>query len=316
MAIYLAPISLGLGDLILSLPVVQGLIDRGEEVYLIAPSAPLEELANRIRGLAGTIAEASFARMQLARLDMYINLREHPLQKNYWWGEPKFDRDFPGWRINQILEKICLDLGIDANFKSLQPLIFQKDEDLAESIVFVPGSASNNKCWPKQQWLSLAKNFKEQGVPVLLLGEPDCSQATKELLPYLPWVPTPKLSNALDVVASARAVVAVDTGLMHLAVHQGIPTIGLFRSHPIYWRDYPNSFAVTARPCDARCLIESLKVAYNTVTTFTEFNFRSWRCQVSPDESCMANLPHEKVFAVAQSKQELFFGKKEATCSQ
>lgn len=310
MAIYLAPISLGLGDLILSLPAVQALIDSDQEVYLIAHSEPFKELASRIEGLAGTIDERDLIDVQVSESNQYINLREHPLQKDYWWGEPKFDRDFPGWNINDVLDKICRDLGILANFKSLKPLYFQRQKQLTESIVFVPGSAGISKCWPKEHWLALAEKFNQQDIPVLILGEPDCSPSVKELLPFLSWIPTPKLSDALDVISSARAVVAIDTGLMHLAVHQGIPTIGLFRSHPFYFRNYPYSFAATARPCDARCLTESLKFTYNSVTSFTDFDFKSWSCQVDANETCMANLSHEKVFGVAQSNQELFFGKR------
>jgi ADP-heptose:LPS heptosyltransferase len=309
MATYLAPISLGLGDLILSLPAVQALIESNQEVYLIAHSEPFKELASRIGCLAGTIDESAL--VDLPPSETLINLREHPLQKDYWWGEPKFDRDFPGWKINDVLDKICSDLGITANFNSLQPLTFHRQKQFADSVVFVPGSAGLSKCWPKEHWLSLAEKFNERDIPVLILGEPDCSPSVKELLPFLSWVPTPRLSDALDVISSARALVSIDTGLMHLAVHQGIPTIGLFRSHPFYFRSYPYSFAVTARLCDARCLSESFKFAYNSVTNFTDFNFKAWTCQVGANESCMANLSHEKVFAVAQSNQELFLGKKE-----
>ena len=57
MAHYLAPLSNGIGDLIVSLPVVQGLIDSGYETYLITRSNMQEELVDRIEGLSGSVSE-------------------------------------------------------------------------------------------------------------------------------------------------------------------------------------------------------------------------------------------------------------------
>jgi hypothetical protein len=313
MAHYLGPFSLGLGDLIVSLPAVQGLIDSGFETHLVLRSPGQKGLAERIEGLAGAVPEEVFSRMSLGTGDVYLNMREHPLQKKYWWGSPSFDRDFPGWKINALLDIICKDLGINANFESLKPLKFGPREEVRDKVIFVPGSDGSYKFWTMENWLLLAEDFKSESVSVAILGQPDNCPAVRELLPFLPWLPTPTLADAIDLLSSAKAVVAVDTGLMHIAVHQGIPTIGLFRCHPLYWRDYPHNFLVTTRPCDASCLIESLRFSYPSVTSFVNFEFRSWTCQSPSEEACMAQIRHNSVFAVAQSNPELFLTQVRAT---
>jgi hypothetical protein len=85
MAVYVAPISSGLGDLIVSLPVVQALIDSGEETYLVCRSARQQGFSERIRGLAGELNEEEIDLIKFKEGDRYVNLRDHPLQKNYIW---------------------------------------------------------------------------------------------------------------------------------------------------------------------------------------------------------------------------------------
>lgn len=316
MAHYLAPLAAGLGDLIVSLPAVHGLIDAGRETYLVIRANVQQGLVERIEGLSGTVSEAAFAKRTRLAGDVFINMRDHALQKDYWWGSPEFDRQFPGVTINHLLKTICSDLGIAANFESLKPLKFKPQKHVFGSVVFVPGSDGSYKCWPTKHWLTLAEMFKQEGIRIIMVGQPESSDAVQELLPFLDWLPTKELPDALDVLSSARAVISVDTGLLHLAVNQGIPTIGLYRSHPVFWRHYLHSFAVTARPCDARCVIESLKCTTNEVIDFSNFNYKSWTCQVPDDQTCMSTLSPQRVFAVAQSNAEIFLGKlKTATAS-
>jgi len=316
MAYFISPISIGLGDLIVSLPAIQAIIDSGQDTYLVTRSNLQHELGPRISGLCGIIAESQFDENRLTKTDKYINMREHPLQKNVWWGSPDFDRQYRGFKINDLLEIICKDFDISADFRRLKPLPFSQNESVKDCVAFVPGSDSNYKCWPKQNWLSLAAWFKSQGVAVLMIGKPDSSKAVQELLLHLAWRPTPTLGEALDVLSNVKAVVAVDTGLMHLAVHQGIPTISLYRSHPVYQRDYLYNFSLTARPCDARCVETSLNYTYNEITDLKSFEYLSWECQADPDQFCMDSISYDSVVAIAESRQDLFLADKLNALSQ
>ena len=70
MAHYLAPLSNGIGDLIVSLPVVQGLIDCGYETYLITRSSIQEQLIDRVEGLSGSVSEEAFSPKNLSKTDV------------------------------------------------------------------------------------------------------------------------------------------------------------------------------------------------------------------------------------------------------
>jgi len=54
-----APVSYGLGDLVVSLPAFQALIAEGDPVWLVARAPSQRLLAERIEGLAGVVDEDS-----------------------------------------------------------------------------------------------------------------------------------------------------------------------------------------------------------------------------------------------------------------
>ena len=60
--VYVAPISFGLGDLVVSLPAIQALIAQGrhdgDETWLVTRSVAQARLADRIAGLTGWVDEA------------------------------------------------------------------------------------------------------------------------------------------------------------------------------------------------------------------------------------------------------------------
>src|ERR1700680_4004126 len=86
--VWIAPISFGLGDLVVSLPAIQALIRgsraEGDEVWLVARAPTQRLLAERITGLAGSVDEASFDPCREG--GRFVDLRDHPLQRDFWWG--------------------------------------------------------------------------------------------------------------------------------------------------------------------------------------------------------------------------------------
>src|ERR1700680_3808921 len=115
--VLVAPISFGLGDLVVSLPVVQALVasgsHRSEQIWLLARSAAQRRLAPRIAGLAGCVDETSFRGEDRHGL---VDLRDHPIQRDFWWGSATFEREFGPLDITDILQRICDDMGIAADF--------------------------------------------------------------------------------------------------------------------------------------------------------------------------------------------------------
>ena len=291
MAAYIAPISWGLGDLVVSLPAVQALIDAGQATYIVTRSHLQEGLAGRIPGLAGSVREPEFEPAALGAGDRYYNLRDHPLQTGYWWGSPQFECDYPGYTINDILSRICLDLGLQADFGTLKPLSHVPCRQAKDKVVFLPGTDGSYKSWPLGSWLELSERLSGQGVGCLMVGQPEASEAVRALISLaLPWSPTPLLSDALDLISSAAGVVGVDTGLTHLAVHQGIPTVALYRHRPVYVRYYDHTANLQAKPCAEECTRSSLGQCYNHLTDFKSFKPQTWHCQLPEDLRCMTAI--------------------------
>lgn len=254
MKTYIAPLGARLGDFIVSLPIIQAHIRGVGNTHLITRSKLQESLDERISGLAGSIPESEFDRHNLAPGDLYINLRDHPVQTDYLWGSEQYFQKFGDAQINELLTIICRDKGIACDFTQLEPLSFTPQEATTGKIIFVPGTSGIYKCWPTPYWLKLFGLLQEQNLDVLVMGQPQESEATAALIAAgLPWIASPTTAAALDLISSCRAVVAVDTGLMHLAVHQGIPCICLFRDRPIFARHYPHNRCLIAPACPEKC---------------------------------------------------------------
>lgn len=304
MANYLAPVANGLGDLIVSLPALQALIKSGLPAYLVTRSPFQEGLEARIAGLAGSIREVDFDTAKLKADDNYFNLRNHPLQTDHIWASPEFERQYPGYKINHVLKGICADFGIDANYDQLTPLPFTARSEAKDTVLFIPGSAGIVKCWPTKHWLDLAAELKSRGQKVAVLGQPHRSEIVRDCLQAgLEHIATPTIIDALDVISSAKSVIAVDTGLMHLAIHQNIPTVSLFRYNIMFQRDYPHVRSLVAPRCHQSCIDIEFAAVPNKVVEFDSFKenenlnyWETWKCTAEKwEERCMWAISVESV---------------------
>jgi len=156
--------------------------------------------------------------------------------------------------LNHILHAACTEYGLDVDLDRLAPLPYTIHSQAADTVVFVPGATSSSKRWPTKNWLALKRDLAARGISVIVLGQPHLSESVADLAAGgIKWVPTASVCDLVNAVSSALLVVSVDTGLMHLAVHQGTPTIALFNHQSIWFRPYPNCFPVFAKPCQSEC---------------------------------------------------------------
>ena len=123
--VYVAPISFGLGDLVVSLPAIQALIAQGrrdgDETWLVARSVAQARLAERIAGLAGWVDEAV---VRPATTTTVASSTSVTIRSNATGGGVRRSsrtRSEP-LLINDILGRICADFGIDADFTRPVPL--------------------------------------------------------------------------------------------------------------------------------------------------------------------------------------------------
>ena len=144
-----APISFGLGDLVLSLPVVAALVEQGSPVWLVARAPSQVMLAERIPGLCGVVGEEGLV---LRPGDRFVDLRDHPLQRDFWWGSPAFEAAHGTLGINEILARICADFGIAADFSRPVALRADRRLDLDRTVLLVHESDGPAKYWPVDRW--------------------------------------------------------------------------------------------------------------------------------------------------------------------
>jgi lipopolysaccharide heptosyltransferase I len=99
-------------------------------------------------------------------------------------------------------------------------------------IVFLHGTTWSTKLWPQSYWRQLAEMLNSAGQPVTLpWGTPKEHQAAEQIsasLQFVQTLPAMGLSELAAHLASAKAVVAVDTGLAHLSAAFAIPTVSLY----------------------------------------------------------------------------------------
>ncbi len=300
MTVYIAPLGSGLGDVIVTLPLLYKSIEQSE-TYLVARSPRQEGLTEAIKGLTGTIREPDLAKIELRGGDRYLNLRAHRLQTDYVWGGPEFARDYPDFRINDILRVISADYGFDADFDTRIAFDFAHRPEFGGKVLIVPGTTTASKTWSVSLWLELIGALAGAGRSACMLGEPERSAVVFDLIEHgVEWIRTPTIQNAIDIISSAMAVVSVDTGLMHIAVQQGAPTVALFQGSALYYRKFPNCFPVFANSCSVKCMTDPEPSSPNTRTEYKAFEWFDGSfgsCAADPGTGCMDSIAPAMVVA-------------------
>jgi heptosyltransferase-1 len=99
-------------------------------------------------------------------------------------------------------------------------------------LVFLHGTTWDTKLWPEAYWVALAKLAAKEGLTVKVLWGSALEEARAKRLAEqadnLVVLPRQDLKGSAKVLANARAVVAVDTGLAHLAAALEVPTVSLY----------------------------------------------------------------------------------------
>lgn len=105
--------------------------------------------------------------------------------------------------------------------------------ELPESyLIFIPNTSSSTKYWSNHSWSLLIEEMTRQGVNVFIPWGNENERETANRLtnknPLAHVLPYLSLKEIAAVLAHAKAVVAVDTGLSHLSAALGTPTIVLY----------------------------------------------------------------------------------------
>src|SRR5207253_3168428 len=185
--------------------------------WLIARSDGQASLADRIAGLSGWVDEESFDRED--HDGSFFDLRDHPLQSDWWWGSAELEEACGALTINDILGRICADFGIPADFTRPIPLTAVPRPELSSSVLLVTETDGASKQWSPERWRSVADGLRARGLDMRLVARNEPVTEMQAL--GIPAVRASSPGEALDIVGAARAVIGIDTGLTHLAVQQG-----------------------------------------------------------------------------------------------
>jgi ADP-heptose:LPS heptosyltransferase len=271
--VLLAPISFGLGDLVVSLPVIAALVARGQPVWLVSRAPSQALLAERIPGLSGVVAEEG---LLLCAGDRLIDLRDHPLQRDVWWGSPAFEASFGSLGINEILARICADFGIEADFSGPEPLVSRPRPQLDRTVLLVHETDGPAKQWPADCWAAVARALSAAGLGV--------AHVTKEAGPSpldavgVPALVLPTPGDVVDAMTACRGVIGIDTGLTHVAAQQGTPTVTVCRRSSVYFRPWANCRVLRGGRCTDACTDAEMRYAYNRHVSLTHVRLRPWSC--------------------------------------
>ena len=209
---------------------------------LYAP-ATLGEIADSLRAIRtppydlivdsqGLLRSAVIARLAHGRRHGYdaASIRE-PLAAMFYDIRHSVSRVLHAVERNRILSGLALgyaprgapDFGLD------RARLATPGEPYA---VLLHATARPDKQWPVAHWIALGHRLTKQGIDLVLpWGAADEQARSTYIAAALPRAHVPDrapLDAVARLIAGARFVVGVDTGLMHLAAALGVPLVAIF----------------------------------------------------------------------------------------
>ncbi|TFE67472.1 glycosyltransferase family 9 protein [Methylacidiphilum caldifontis] len=160
---------------------------------------------------------------------------------------------FPGQgNVLEWLLQPVVELGIiDSVNKSIPPpLIFLSSEDEKNALTVLsglksnqkivalhPGSGNPKKNWPSKSWKTFCQELKKRGYNVvLILGPAELDRVELKSIPADLKVINLELPTVAAILKKSALYCGHDSGLTHLAVSVGCPTIALFGpTDPYIW---------------------------------------------------------------------------------
>ncbi len=101
-------------------------------------------------------------------------------------------------------------------------------------VVLLHATSRDDKLWPEDGWIALGRALAQAKLRAVLTWGSAVEKTRAERLcaaiPGAVCAPRLGLDEASTLLARSRGAIGVDTGLSHLAVALGIPTIGLYVS--------------------------------------------------------------------------------------
>ena len=101
----------------------------------------------------------------------------------------------------------------------------------ANFVALAPNTSRVEKLWAEDRWVALGKRFLDVGLtPAFFWGSDEEKQRVERLAQKIGSsvvLPRMRLADCAAVIAKARAMIGVDTGLAHLGAALAVPSVGI-----------------------------------------------------------------------------------------
>ena len=162
-----------------------------------------------------------------------------------YFYEEKVEIAYESNAIERNLKVLCEPLNIGVKKEDIlnkEPFLYYKSSPklpIDNYIVFVVGASVENKIYPKELFLEVAKSINES-ILVIWANEEEKSiaQFLKEHSQNITIAPKVNLDGLKVVIHQAKLVIGGDTGPTHIAWALNVPSITLFGNTPEYRNTY------------------------------------------------------------------------------
>lgn len=136
--------------------------------------------------------------------------------------------------------------------------------------VIMPSASRDDKLWPDADWQAVFRNLRDRGLSLRLLsGNQAEIERARSLVAGLSGaevLPCMNLGDVARVLAGARIMVGLDSGLTHLSAGLGRPTIGIYRAStpvrtPLTGASYTASLGERDNPPSAGTVLSAIDQA-------------------------------------------------------
>jgi hypothetical protein len=269
---YFQALGSGVGDVLVCKPAFEWLAANSSEPVVFVARGPRQVgLSILLEGAHGEVDELNLPRL-FKPGDKLVNLRDHELQTAHDWFSPDFKVRFGHMKVAEILNEICASKGILANNREIKPLQFSPDRRSRDKVILSPATTCKSKQLESKFWLELADRLRQLSIDTIVLGVLHYSAQIQDLVRAgFTHIETEKLQEAVNLISCARAMISVDTGLMHIGVQQSVNTIAIFGACEVYYRPSPHCFPIFTdkRSCDPASEYKT----YNFSTTYHNWDY-------------------------------------------
>jgi heptosyltransferase-1 len=136
-------------------------------------------------------------------------------------------------RVRTLFAK-ALDYSFDPNSVSygVDRSKFKTDPSQRPYVLFLHGTTWETKHWPEPYWEVLAKKINDLGLLIKLPWSNEVEKKRAERIAKVckmgEVLPRLNLAGVAKVIAGAKAVISVDTGLGHLTAALDVPAVSLY----------------------------------------------------------------------------------------